>query len=92
MGDWGAGATAPPQFNKTRNFSEEVGKFEGGMETAMKKRAAVEKQRLSILNEQTKCPRSICSIFLSFYALILTFHSKTRRKWLGIGWVQYRYF
>ena len=42
------------------------------------------------LNEQTKCSRSICSISLRFYAL--TFISKTRRKWLGIGWVQYRYF
>ena len=27
---------------------------------------------------------------LNFYAL--TFISKTRRNWLGISWVQYRYF
>ena len=51
----------------------EVGNFEGGIETAMRKRVAVEKERVSIL------------IFLSFYAL--TFISKTRRKWLGIGWL-----
>ena len=63
---------------KTRKFSVEVGNFEGGIETAMKKRVAVEKERVSILNEQTKCSRSICIIFLSFYAL--TFISKTRRK------------
>ena len=45
------GATAPPQFNKTRKFSVEVGNFEGGIETAMKKRVTVEKERVSILNE-----------------------------------------
>ena len=37
----------------------EVGNFEGEVETAMKKRVAVEKERVSILNEQTKCSRSI---------------------------------
>ena len=76
---WGVGGQLPPpQFNKTQKFSVEVGNFEGGIETAMKKRVAVEKERVSILNEQTKCSRSICIIFLSFYAL--TFISKTRRK------------
>ena len=52
-------------------FAVEVGNFEGGIKTAMKKRVAVEKekQRVSILNEQTKCSRSICNIFLSFCAL-----------------------
>ena len=34
MGGWGA--LAPPQFNKIRKFSVEVGNFEGGIETAMK--------------------------------------------------------
>ena len=29
------GALAPPQFNKIRKFSVEVGNFEGGIETAM---------------------------------------------------------
>ena len=81
------GGLGAPQFNKTQKFSVEVRNFEGGIETAMKKRVPV---GVSILNEQTKCSRSICSIFLSFYAL--TFLSKTRRKWLGIGWLQYRYF
>ena len=77
MGGWG-GQLPPSQFNKTRKFSVEVGNFEGGIETAMKQRVAVEKERVSILNEQTKCSRSIFIIFLSFYAL--TFISKTRRK------------
>ena len=76
-GGTGLGATAP-QLNKTRKFSVEVGNFEGGIETAMKERVAVEKERVSILSEQTKCSRSICIIFSSFYAL--TFISKTRRK------------
>ena len=71
------GGQLPPQFNKTRKFSAEVGNF-GGIETAMKKRVAVEKERVSILNEQTKWSRSVCIVFLSFYAL--TFISKTRRK------------
>ena len=60
----------------------------------MKKRVAIEKERVSILSEQKKtCPRPhtlSAAYFLSFY--VLTFLSKTRRKWLGIGWVQYRYF
>ena len=56
----------------------------------MKKRVAVEKERVSILNEQAKCLHSICIIFFSIYAL--TFISKMRRKLLGIGWVKYRYF
>ena len=77
MGGWGG--TAPPKFNKTRKFSVEVGNFEGGIETAMKKQVADEKQRVSILNEQTKCSHSVYSISLIFYAL--TFLSKTRRKW-----------
>ena len=73
MGGLG-GNCPPPQFNKTRKFSVEVGNFEGGIETAMKKRVAVEKERVSILNEQTNCSRSISIIFLSFCAL--TFISK----------------
>ena len=84
------GQLPPPQFNKTRKFSEEVGNLKVGIEAAMKKRVALEKERVSILNEQTKCSRSICSMFFSHYAL--TFLSKTRRNWLGIGWVKYRYF
>ena len=66
------GATAPPPIQQDSEiFAVEVGNFEGGIENAMKKRVAVEKekQRVSILNEQTKCSRSICNIFLSFYAL-----------------------
>ena len=52
MGELG-GNCPPPQFNKTRKFSEEVGNFEGGIKTAVKKRIAVEKeQRVSTLNEQ----------------------------------------
>ena len=86
-GGWGG--NCPPKIKKTRKFSVEVGNFEGGIETAIKKRVPLEMERVSILNEQTKWSRSICIIFLSFYAL--TFISKTRRKWLGIGWVQYRY-
>ena len=63
MGGWG-GQLPPPQFNKTRKFSVEVGNFEGGIETAIKKQVAVEKERVSILNEQTKSrSRSICIIF-----------------------------
>ena len=75
----GLGDNCPPQFNKTRRLSVDVGNFEDGIETAMKKRVADEKQRVSILNEQTKCSRSVYSIVLSFYAL--AFLSKTRRKW-----------
>ena len=65
------GATAPPIQQDSEIFAVEVGNFEGGIEDAMKKRVAVEKekQRVYILNEQTKCSRSICNIFLSFYAL-----------------------
>ena len=48
----GWGQLPPPQFSKTRKFSEEVGNFEGWIETAMKKRVAVERERVSILNEQ----------------------------------------
>ena len=49
----GLGGQLPPlQFNKTQKFSVEVGNFEGGIETAMKKRVAVQKERVSILNEQ----------------------------------------
>ena len=88
MGGWGG--NCPPQFNKTRKFSVEVGNLGVGIEAAMEKRVALKKERVSILNEQTKCSRSICSMFLSHCAL--TFLSKTRRKWLGIGWVKYRYF
>ena len=62
----GLGTTAPLQSNKTRKFSVEVRNFEGGIKTAMKKRVAVEKERVSILNEQTKCSCSICIIFVSF--------------------------
>ena len=76
MGGWGA--IAPPQFDETRKFSVEVGNFEGGIETAMKKRVTCQEERVSILNDETKCSRSICIIFLSFYAL--TFLSKTRRN------------
>ena len=71
MGGLG-GATAPPPIQQDSEiFAVEVGNFEGGIEDAMKKRVAVEKekQRVYILNEQTKCSRSICNIFLSFYAL-----------------------
>ena len=46
-GGVGGGATAP-QFNMTRKFSVEVRNFEGGIETARKKRVIVEKQRVSI--------------------------------------------
>ena len=49
----GGNCPPPPQFNKTGKFSVEVGNFEGGIETAMKKRVDVEKERVSILNEQT---------------------------------------
>ena len=45
----------PSQFDKTRKFSVEVGNFEGGIETAMKKRVTFQEERISILNEQTKC-------------------------------------
>ena len=78
---WGGGVgekLPPPQFNKTRKFSVEVGNFEGGIETAMKKRVTVEKERVSILNEQTKCSRSTCIIFFKF--LCTNIHFKTRRK------------
>ena len=70
MGGLGGGATAPPIQQDSEIFAVEVGNFEGGIETAMKKRVAVEKekQRVSILNEQTKCSR-FCNIFLSFCAL-----------------------
>ena len=81
MGELG-GQLPPPQFNKTRKFSEEVGNFEGGIETAVKKRVAVEKERVSTLNEQKRCSRSFCSVFLSFYAL--TFLSKREES----CWVQ----
>ena len=74
-GNYGGGGVGSIRLAK---FSVEVGNFEGGIETAMKKRVAVEKERVSILNEQTKCSRSICIIFLNLYAL--TFISKTRRK------------
>ena len=73
---WGAGGQLPPpQFNKIWKFSIEVRNFKGGIETAMKKRVADEKQRVSILNEQTKCSHFVYSISLSFLFL-----SKTRRK------------
>ena len=68
MGGLG-GNCPPPQFNNIRKFSVEVGNFEGGIETAMKKRVADEKQRVSILNEQTKCSHFVYSIFLSFLFL-----------------------
>ena len=64
-GGWG-GNCPPPQFNKTRKIFLEVRNFEGGIETAVKKRVAVEKERVPILNEQTKCSRSICSIFFGY--------------------------
>ena len=71
---WGGGVGGQlplPIQQDSEIFAVEVGNFEGGIENAMKKRVAVEreKQRVSILNEQTKCSRSICNIFLSFYAL-----------------------
>ena len=84
MGELG-GQLPPPQFNKTRKFSEEVENFEGGIETAVKKRVAVEKERVSTLNEQKKCSCSFCSVFLSFYAL--TFLSKREES----CWVQVAY-
>ena len=70
----GLGGNCPPIQQDSEIFSVEVGNFEGGIENAMKKRVAVEKekQRVSILNEQTKCSRSICNICLSFYALFIT--------------------
>ena len=40
----GLGGQLPPQFNKTRKFSVQIGNFEGGIETAVKKRVAVEKE------------------------------------------------
>ena len=42
----GLGGQLPPQFNKTRKFSVQIGNFEGGIETAVKKRVAVEKEFL----------------------------------------------
>ena len=44
-GGWGGGQL-PPQFHKTRKFSVQIGNFEGGIETAVKKRVAVEKEFL----------------------------------------------
>ena len=74
----GCGGNCPPPIQQdSKIFAVEVGNFECGIETAMKKRVAVEKekQRVSILNEHTKCSRSICNIFLSFYALTVSVSS-----------------
>ena len=75
-GGVGGGATAPPPIQQDSEiFAVEVGNFEGGIENAMKKRVAVEKekQRVSILNEQTKCSRSICNIFFKFLCTNIPF-------------------
>ena len=39
---------------------------------------ALEKERISILNEQTKCSRSICSIFFKFLCTNSPFKSEKK--------------
>ena len=65
IGRIGGQLPPPPQFNKTWKLSIEVGNFEGEFGVAMKKRVAVEKERVPILNEQ-KWSRSSPAYFYVF--------------------------
>ena len=76
------GNCPPPQFNKTRKFSVNVGNFEGGIETAMKNESPLRRKEF-LFQMSKQNAHAVCSIFLSFHAL--TVLSKARKMWLGIG-------